>query len=162
MIADGVNITDAAFGGIGTFSRGGRHEELPTPQTEKTEAVTDKPEDVMDKHEDVFGSVYINATGYPMFMSEKVTGFPEGSTIVREKLIGLNAPVPELLTVMVKRSKGFNPAGGDWEYMVVNGEGTTIRERGQLGSCNACHVRQKESDFVFRTYLLKQQGIKQP
>jgi hypothetical protein len=97
-----------------------------------------------------------------MFMSEKVTGFPEGSVIVREKLVDQNSRIPELLTVMVKRGKGFNPAGGDWEYMVVNGAGTTVRERGQLGSCHACHVRQKEEDFVFRTSLPQQSEIKQP
>ena len=61
---------------------------------------------------------------------------------------------------MLKRGKGYNPAGGDWEYMILNGTGTTIRERGQLGSCNSCHARQKESDFVFRTYLPEQDGIK--
>jgi hypothetical protein len=111
----------------------------------------------MDKHEDVFGSVYVNAVGYPMFMSKNVTRLPEGSVIVREKLISeLNSSIPELLAVMFKRRAGFNPAGGDWEYMVLNGAGTTIRERGQLGSCQSCHARQKETGFIFRTYLPEQ------
>ena len=116
----------------------------------------------MDKHEDVFGSVYVNAVAHPMFMSENVTRFPEGSVIVREKLISdLNSSTPELLAVMLKRSAGFDPAGGDWEYMVLNGAGTTIRERGQLASCQSCHAGQKETDFVFRTYLPKKHRLDQ-
>jgi hypothetical protein len=116
----------------------------------------------MDKHEDVFGSVYVNAVGHPMFMSKNVTRFPEGSVIVREKLFSdLNSSIPVLLTVMLKRSAGFNPAGGDWEYMVLNGAGTTIQERGQLGSCQSCHARQKETDSVFRTYLPKRSQLEQ-
>ena len=62
---------------------------------------------------------------------------------------------------MIKRGAGFNPAGGDWEYMSLNGAGTTVRERGQLGSCQSCHVKQKEADFVFRDSFMKQQELKE-
>jgi hypothetical protein len=94
-------------------------------------------------------------------ISEKVKRFPEGSTIVKERLIGQSGSTPELLVVMVKRGEGFNSASGDWEYLVLNGTGTAIRERGNLASCQSCHVRQKESDFVFRTYLPDQDRLKQ-
>jgi hypothetical protein len=63
--------------------------------------------------------------------------------------------------VMVKRGAGFNPAGGDWEYMALNGAGVSVRERGPLASCNSCHAKQKEADFVFRLDLTKQQELKQ-
>ena len=94
-------------------------------------------------------------------MSETPPRFPEGSVIVREKLADRNSSPPESLVVMLKRGKDFNPAGGNWEYMALNGTGTIIRERGQLGSCQSCHVRQKETDFVFRASLPEQQELKQ-
>jgi Cytochrome P460 len=98
----------------------------------------------------------VNAVGHSTFISEKVSRFPEGSVIVRERLVDSNSPLPESLVAMVKRGAGFNPAGGDWEYIALNGAGTIIRERGQLGSCNTCHAGQKETDFVFRTYTPEQ------
>lgn len=104
--------------------------------------------------------MYVNATGHPTYVSEDVTSFPEGSIIVREKLTNRNGWIPELLAVMMKRGKGFNRAGGDWEYLVFDGAGTEVRERGNLAGCNSCHARQKESDFVFRAYLFEQARIK--
>lgn len=112
-------------------------------------------------HEDIFGSVYVNPVGHPAFISEKPTEFPEGSVIVREKISGKQLLSPELLTVMVKRGKNFNPASNDWEYLVVDGTGTSVLTRGKLDSCNSCHSQKKETDFVFRHSLPKRE-LKQP
>jgi hypothetical protein len=112
-------------------------------------------------HEDVFGSVYVNPAGHPAYISEKPTDFPEGSAIVREKFSGKQPLMPELLTVMVKRGKGFNPASNDWEYLVVDGTGSMVLTRGKLDGCNSCHSRKKESDFVFRSFLPKRE-LKEP
>ena len=106
-------------------------------------------------HEDIYGSVYVNPIGHPMFISERPTEFPEGSAIVREKFSGKQPLMPELLTVMVKRGKGFNPASNDWEYLVVDGAGSSVLTRGKLDSCNSCHSQKKETDFVFRRSLPK-------
>jgi hypothetical protein len=85
-------------------------------------------------------------------LSEKIPNFPKGSVIVREKLLQATDQAPELLTVMVKREKGFNPAGGDWEFLVMNGAATKIQSRETVGSCQACHAKQKDQDFIFRAY----------
>jgi hypothetical protein len=119
-------------------------------------AINFPAKDEAPSHEDVFGSVYVNPAGHPLFISARPTEFPEGSVIVREKISGKDSQAPELLTVMVKRAKGFNPGGNDWEYMVLNSAGTSVRSRGKLDSCHACHSRQRETDFTFRTYLPKQ------
>ena len=50
---------------------------------------------------------------------------------------------------MIKHPKGFSRASGDWEYLVVDGGLTKVRERQKKGSCNGCHVQQKDRDFVF-------------
>ena len=112
-------------------------------------------------HEDIFGSVYVNPVGHPVFISDSPTEFPEGSVIVREKISGKQPLMPELLTVMVKRGKNFNPASNDWEYLVVDGSGAGVLARGKMDSCNSCHSQKKETDFVFRSSLPKREP-KQP
>jgi hypothetical protein len=59
---------------------------------------------------------------------------------------------------MVKRRKGFNPAGNDWEFFALNvtAAGTTIRQRGgpevvnvfNGTSCQTCHARAARFDLV--------------
>jgi hypothetical protein len=84
---------------------------------------------------------------------EKTPSFPVGSVIVREKLSSEASDKPEVLTVMVKREKGFNPENNDWEFLVIDGSATKIQQREKTGSCQACHLKQKDNDFVFRSYL---------
>jgi hypothetical protein len=70
-----------------------------------------------------------------------------------DKTVFVNlADQPELLTVMIKRDPGFNPEAGDWEFLVYEGNGETITARGVLQNCMECHIRQVQSDFVFRNY----------
>lgn len=75
--------------------------------------------------------------------------FPAGSIIVREKLSAPDDARPALLAVMLKRAPGFNPAGGDWEFLTVDGAVTKIQERQKHGSCLRCHASQRDADFVF-------------
>jgi hypothetical protein len=98
-------------------------------------------------------SVYVNSQGQRAMMNERNPKFPVGSVIVKEKLLPDKKDAPELLTVMVKREQGFNPANGDWEFMVVNGAGTKVEARGKIESCQSCHVSMKESGFVYRSYM---------
>jgi len=104
-------------------------------------------------HQDKFITVYVNDLGKAAMFSVN-NKFPVGAIIVKEKL-----PTPtskaELLTVMIKRKAGFNPASGDWEYLVLDPAKTAILERGKLERCNNCHLEKKDSDFVFRTYYFR-------
>ncbi len=75
--------------------------------------------------------------------------FPRGSIIVREKLSKAEDSQPELLTVMIKRERGFNRAANDWEFLLVDGAATKVLERQKKGSCLDCHVSQKQRDFVY-------------
>lgn len=79
--------------------------------------------------------------------------FPTGSIIVREKLVTADATSPELVTVMVKREKGFSRKTGDWEYLVVEGSLGKISRREKVGSCSKCHANAVQTDFVFKSYL---------
>jgi hypothetical protein len=104
-------------------------------------------------HRDKFLTVYVNDIGRRAMLSQKKPNFPEGSVIVKEKLAAKDSQMPELLTVMIKQKQGFNPASGDWEYMVLDGTGTKIEGRGNLQNCQSCHLANQKTDYIFRTYL---------
>lgn len=96
-----------------------------------------------------FGVVYANETARRVFAGERRGPYPVGSVIVRERLPAPDAAAPDLLAVMVKRPRGFNPKGGDWEFLLADGGGTKIHERQKKGSCLECHASQRERDYVF-------------
>lgn len=104
-------------------------------------------------HRDKYFTVYVNEVGRRAMLNQKQPKFPEGSVIVKEKLPAQDSQTPELLTVMIKQKPGFNPASGDWEYMVVDGTGTKVEGRGNLQNCQSCHVGYQKNDYIFRTYL---------
>ena len=79
--------------------------------------------------------------------------FPAGSMIVREKLLKAEDTTPELVTVMLKREKGFSPKTSDWEYFVIDGAVSNVKLSEKVGSCSKCHAQAAETDMVFKTYL---------
>jgi hypothetical protein len=108
-------------------------------------------------HRQKYFTVYVNDIGRNAMMREKTPKFPEGSVIVKEKSLSEDGGSLELLTVMIKQKKGFNPTTGDWEYMVVNGAGTKVEGRGKLENCQSCHILNKQTDYIFRSYLPKKE-----
>ena len=104
-------------------------------------------------HHEKYITVYVNDVGRPAMMEQAKPSFPEGSVIVKEKLPDKSSQTPELLTVMIKRGKGFNNDSGDWEYMVTDGSGTKVEAQGKLANCQGCHQANQGKDYVFRTYL---------
>ena len=112
--------------------------------------------DPSNPHRHKYITVYVNDTGRKAMLEQKKPAFPEGSVIVKEKLSEKSSPTPELLTVMIKRGKDFNPNSGDWEYMVVDGTATNIQAQGKLENCQSCHSAKPGTDYVFRTYLPSQ------
>lgn len=104
-------------------------------------------------HHEKYITVYVNELGRTAMMEQAKPSFPEGSVIVKEKLPDRSSQSPELLTVMIKRGKGFNNESGDWEYMVVDGSGTKVEAQGKLEKCQSCHLANQQKDYVFRTYL---------
>jgi hypothetical protein len=111
-------------------------------------------------HHEKYITVYVNPVGRPAMMEQAKPSFPEGSVIVKEKLQDKSSQTPELLTVMIKRAKGFNNENGDWEYMVVDGSGTKVEAQGKLEKCQGCHQANPQKDYVFRTYLPREVQLK--
>jgi Cytochrome P460 len=104
-------------------------------------------------HSTRYINVYVNQPGREAMITRRDPLFPQGSIIVKEKLPDPLAKAPELLAVMFKREQGYNPESGDWEYLVLDGSASTIKARGKLEKCNACHISSKSSDYVDRSYL---------
>jgi hypothetical protein len=73
---------------------------------------------------------------------------PPGATLV-ERLSPRGSPDPSAYFAMVKRSAGYDPAGGDWEYLVVDSTGR-IEQRGRLPLCARCHA-DAPHDHLFGT-----------
>ena len=97
-----------------------------------------------------FGVVYVNNLAREAMNAEPPPlQSPRGAIIVREKLTKADDAQPQLLTVMIKRARGFNPKANDWEFLVVDGAMNKIIERQKKGSCLDCHVSQRQRDFVY-------------
>jgi len=71
-----------------------------------------------------------------------------GATLV-QRLSPRGSPAPTTYFVMVKRPAGYDPDGGDWEYLVVDPTGQ-IEQRGRLPLCARCHA-DAPHDHLFGT-----------
>lgn len=109
--------------------------------------------DAKNPHNDKFINVYVNEIGKDEMMTKKKPNFPVGTVIVKEKLTTAESKDAELLTVMIKREKGYNTEIGDWEFLTFNGAGTETTARGKLENCQTCHLVEKSTDYVSRRYI---------
>ncbi|WP_437592748.1 hypothetical protein [Sorangium sp. So ce1000] len=82
--------------------------------------------------------VRINAAAapYPQLGPDRV--LPPGAAVV-ELHYRAGSSDPATLLAMVKRPAGYDPDGGNWEYLVLTPEGTSIH-RGALPLCKRCHA----------------------
>jgi hypothetical protein len=121
------------------------NEEIPAKEEKE-------PKNPHEKGVKTFARVFANELAISEIYKD-APRFPEGAIIVREKLLNAEDTKPELVTVMVKREKGFSPKTGDWEYLVIEGGLDKIKSREKTGSCSKCHAAAGQTDFVFKTYL---------
>lgn len=112
-------------------------EQLPTPKSDPTHETGG------------FAVVYANDAARGALKDGRAPKLPAGSVIVRETRVSPEAERPVLLVAMVKRAPGFNPKGGDWEFLVLDPSLAKVKERQKTGSCLKCHAAQQENDFVF-------------
>ncbi|WP_437290421.1 hypothetical protein [Sorangium sp. So ce406] len=84
------------------------------------------------------GEVRINAaaTPYPVLGPARV--LPPGAAVV-ELHYPAGSTEPVTLLAMVKRPAGYDPDGGDWEYVILTAQGTSTH-RGALTLCKRCHA----------------------
>ena len=102
---------------------------------------------------DGYIDVYVNPEGRSAMFTPGRVVFPVGTIIVKEKRQAADPSYPELLTVMVKRSSGYNPETGDWDFAVLDGKAAAVQAQGKLENCMQCHKTAGTSDYIFRPYL---------
>ena len=91
-------------------------------------------------HSDRYSNVYVNEAGATTMAQEGERLFPEGSIIVKEKLLQADDSQAVAIGIMIKHEDGYNPEGGDWEYAYWEGEGSIQRETEQVHHCQDCHI----------------------
>jgi hypothetical protein len=101
--------------------------------------------------------IFMNKEAAQAF-STNASVFPVGAVVVKQKKIyGYfdkdGNPVREADTGvggMIKRSVGYDPEHGDWEYFYF--EAAKKVESGRIPSCVQCHESAKSKDYVFGTW----------
>ena len=107
-------------------------------------------------------------TGILIFMNDlaavafrtKAAQFPVGAVVVKQKTVhgyldkdGKRVVGDNGVGGKVKRSPGFDPKHGDWEYFYF--ENLKKIESGPITSCIQCHDSAKNKDYVFGTWYKK-------
>jgi len=95
-------------------------------------------------HANTFVNVFANPLAATALNSRGV--FPEGSILVKEKLLDGRSDIPSAYGVMIKRRKGSNPSTSDWEFLFYPSERSA-----SFTNCADCH-RSAQHDFVFGSY----------
>lgn len=91
--------------------------------------------------------VYGNAAAQAAFKSD-TTPFAPGAMLVKEQFDRtVTGDRPAGILAMEKREAGFDPANGDWRWIVLSPRGELVRE-GKIEKCAGCH-RDSKHDFVF-------------
>src|SRR6185295_15035448 len=126
---------------------------MPEPGVfSKSPPASQKKEATHEDSGDSFGVVYANSLARDVVnATAPVVRFPLGAIIVREKLAKADDTQPQLLAVMIKRGRGFNPKANDWEFLLLDGTMNKILARQKEGSCLECHASQEQRDFVYPT-----------
>lgn len=81
--------------------------------------------------------------------------FPMGTLVVKDTRDAAGNTIE--VTAMVKRGNNFNADHNDWEWFMLNPDGTIKVEAGMTlrgaklmdGMCGACHSQAKSADFIF-------------
>ena len=82
--------------------------------------------------------------------------YGEGSTLIKERM---NPETLHVTTLYAMRKvAGFDPENGDWQYAVFEREDAGAFGGGWMsaenaGMCVGCHVKAKETDYTFLSYL---------
>ena len=112
-------------------------------------------------HKDKYIRVYVNTVGEEAFLTTKNPKFPIGTIVVKEKLSEKQSQTPEFYTIMLKREAGYNPRGGDWQYLIMDSAKLKIEKPANLESCQSCHAAwAAKSDSISRAYLSLEQNQK--
>jgi Cytochrome P460 len=96
-------------------------------------------------HASVAVNFYASSDGVAA-MSSMHGAFSTGTVLLKEKLSPSSGEVTAV-GGMVKRSAGFDPENGNWEYFYASKSGGF--EIGRIPNCVSCHAKASSTDFVY-------------
>ena len=99
-----------------------------------------------------YARVFVNQNAHP-YMKREPLRFPAGSMIVRERLNKASDESAQMLSVMIKRERGFSPITNDWEFALVETVTQKMTRGRSTASCVECHAKMRSNDLLFKTYL---------
>jgi hypothetical protein len=108
-------------------------------------------------------TIYMNGPAAAVFRQKK-SAYPAGSVIVKDKTgLGYHKNSNPRVVVpgghgaggMIKRSAGFDPDHGDWEYFYF--EDPANIESGKISTCVKCHAGASQTDYVFGSWAAAQE-----
>lgn|SRR5215471_8056607 len=91
--------------------------------------------------------VYANPLAESALADARVTVFPAGAMIAKEKLRDPGDAHPEGVAFMIKRPQGQFPRSDGWEFVY-----TPAADSGSYDGCIACHRAGGRKDYVFGRY----------
>lgn len=86
----------------------------------------------------LFGQVLVDRGAAEYGQRGRASPMAPGATVALA-LRALGQEEPSVYFVMTKRPPGYDPAGDDWEYLVVL-PGGRVEDRGKLSLCARCHA----------------------
>jgi len=91
--------------------------------------------------------------------------YPVGTIFLKENYQSSSGKPgdPTTLTLMVKKQKGYDSSGGDWQYLQSDVNGNILlegdsRDPAIKAACSDCHSNMAERDYVFSTFLTNKPG----
>ncbi len=126
-----------------------------------TQSQIDETRKTFGPHTDTSVNIFMNDSAAATF-EQSATPYPVGSIIVKQKTRPYDPPVDNATDStkdhigvggMIKRSPGYDPKHGDWEYFYF--EEPSKIESGKITSCVQCHSAASKTDHVFGTWADK-------
>ena len=78
-------------------------------------------------------------------IEEQAGVMPEGSTVLKE---GYDSEGELISVVVMHKVEGFDPEYNDWFWLEYDADGE-IKAEGRVLSCQNCHARQANNDYLF-------------
>jgi hypothetical protein len=97
-----------------------------------------------------FRQVYINSIGKAVSMGKADFPYPVGTFVMKEAFENAGGTPGDLAayTIMVKRGDSYDPANGNWEYLMFN-PAKEVMAQGKIDMCIGCHAAVADKDYVF-------------
>jgi len=108
--------------------------------------LNEKPFKSFEHH--AYIDIYVNDLAKDSYTNKKAK-FKVGSLIIKPLYPKQTRENITRLVIMMKMDKHYNDDFNNWWYGVYDKTGTQMWHQGKILSCINCHIRAKETDYLF-------------